>query len=114
MASLMIYPVVIIAMLAAIIKYNKELGFLGSVVVIVTGCLGVYVGLAFSDVVLSAFGFESGFPSSESGYYTLQGFVFTMMGVVLLFLYYAILKGTEGTRKGIPVLLFSASHHRRS
>ena len=106
MASLMMYPIVIIAMIAALVVYYKRFGVLGSVVIVVTGCLGVYIGMAFSDVVLSVFGYEPGFPSSETGYYLYQGAIYMMMGVVLLSFYYALMKEQKELGK---VFLFSSS-----
>ncbi len=106
MASFMIYAVVIIAILIALVAYYKKFGVLGTVVVVVTGCLGVYIGMAFSDVILSAFGYEPGFPSSETGYYLYQGAIYMMIGVILLSLYQALMREQKELGK---VFLFSSS-----
>jgi drug/metabolite transporter (DMT)-like permease len=109
MASIIMYPVVIFAMLIATIRYIRHLGVLGMIIVLALGCLGIFISLSFTDVLLTGFGFEQGFPSGDTGYYTYQGALFVIVGTLLMGAYIFINKELQNQQELGKTFLFSSS-----
>jgi hypothetical protein len=109
MASIVMYPMVLLAMLIATIRYVRHLGVLGMIVVLGLGCLGIFISLSFTDVILTGFGFEQGFPSGDTGYYTYQGALFVMVGILLMGAYIFINKELKNQQELGKTFLFSSS-----
>ena len=96
MASISLLLIGFLAALWGVIHFNDKLkNFTGSIVVIVIGLVGLYVGVTFSDVVLSNLGFETGFPNPERGYYLYQSFIYIFLGAVMLGAFFYLLKDTK-------------------
>lgn len=96
MASISLLLLGFLAVLIGLIYfYGKTKKITGSVVVIVISLVGLYIAVTFSDVVLSRFGFVTGFPSAETGYYLYQSFIYLFLGFAMLGTHYYLLKETQ-------------------
>lgn len=97
MASISLLLFGFVAVVAGLIYfYNKMRKVTGSIIVLVIGLLGLYVGVTFSDLILSYMGLETGFPDADSGYYLYQAFIYIFIGLGMLGAHYYILKETPG------------------
>ena len=96
MASISLILLAFIGLFVGIKYFNSKLKELtGSVIIVVTGLVGLYILVTIADLFLSYAGFETGFPSANTGYYLFQSFIYIILGLIAIGIYYYILKDTD-------------------
>ncbi len=97
MASISLVLLGFLAVVAGLLFfYHKTKKGAGSVIILVIGLVGLYIGVMLSDVVLSRMGLETGFPRPDTGYYLYQSFLYVFIGLSMLGTHYYLLKEMQG------------------
>jgi hypothetical protein len=75
--------------------YKKHMNITGSIMVTVIGLVGLYLAVTFCDIILAGFGFETGFPKPETGYYLYQAMSYIILGIIFLGSHFYLLRETS-------------------